>query len=258
MNEPKTFLAKLYQNLNTLQEREAKYGGNSPLELLNQISDHQEAIALTEQRQRNELSEVDWQQALQPLLVAVQTRTGEAVSNVTVGDIGGGIHHSLIAGRDVNQITINVVTLLGQSLADQSQTLSPELQAILALVLAQVKTIDARTAQKYPDNPSGYQVPLSDALTELLHNDSGLAAQLDFLSSQFYSCFISYAHQDEAFAHRLYTDLSKNGVRCWFAPQDMKIGDKIRPTIDRSILSHDKLLLILSEYSYCYHFLYLK
>jgi hypothetical protein len=29
----------------------------------------------------------------------------------------------------------------------------------------------------------------------------------------------------------------------------MKIGDKIRPTIDRSIQVHDKLLLILSEHS---------
>lgn len=38
-------------------------------------------------------------------------------------------------------------------------------------------------------------------------------------------------------------------MRCWYALKDMKIGDKIRPTIDRSIQSHDKLLLILSERS---------
>src|SRR5207237_3894852 len=34
-----------------------------------------------------------------------------------------------------------------------------------------------------------------------------------------------------------------------FAPEDMKIGDKIRPRIDESIRLHDKLLLVLSEYS---------
>ena len=34
-----------------------------------------------------------------------------------------------------------------------------------------------------------------------------------------------------------------------FAPEDMKIGDKIRPTIDQSIRVHDKLLIVLSEYS---------
>jgi len=66
---------------------------------------------------------------------------------------------------------------------------------------------------------------------------------------QYYSCFISYSSQDEAFAQRLHADLQQKGVRCWFAPEDMKIGDKIRPTIDQSIRIHDKLLIILSENS---------
>ena len=38
-------------------------------------------------------------------------------------------------------------------------------------------------------------------------------------------------------------------MRCWFAPEDMKIGDKLRPRIDESIRLHDKLLLVLSETS---------
>ncbi len=66
---------------------------------------------------------------------------------------------------------------------------------------------------------------------------------------QYYSCFISYSSKDEAFAQRLHTDLQHNGVRCWFAPKDMKIGDKIRSAIDQSIRLHDKLLIILSENS---------
>lgn len=66
---------------------------------------------------------------------------------------------------------------------------------------------------------------------------------------EYYSCFISYSHKDEFFAKRLHNDLQANGVRCWFAPHDMKIGDKIRPTIDDSIRVHDKLLLILSQHS---------
>jgi uncharacterized protein YjbI with pentapeptide repeats len=45
---------------------------------------------------------------------------------------------------------------------------------------------------------------------------------------QYYSCFISYSHHDEEFAQQLYDDLQENGVRCWFAPEKMKIGDKIR------------------------------
>ena len=66
---------------------------------------------------------------------------------------------------------------------------------------------------------------------------------------QYYSCFISYSSTDEEFAKRLYVDLQDNGVRCWYAPEDMKIGAKIRPAIDQSIRIHDKLLIVLSENS---------
>lgn len=66
---------------------------------------------------------------------------------------------------------------------------------------------------------------------------------------EFYSCFICYSSKDQAFAERLHADLQSKGVRCWFAPEDMKIGDKLRSTIDHSIRLHDKLLLILSENS---------
>jgi len=65
----------------------------------------------------------------------------------------------------------------------------------------------------------------------------------------YYSCFISYSNRDEAFAKRLYADLQSNNVRCWFAPEDMKIGDKLRYRIDESIRLYDKLLLVLSAHS---------
>ena len=65
----------------------------------------------------------------------------------------------------------------------------------------------------------------------------------------YHSCFISYSSKNQDFAERLYADLQKKGVRCWFAPEDMKIGDKIRDKIDQSIRIHDKLLLVLSEHS---------
>jgi hypothetical protein len=66
---------------------------------------------------------------------------------------------------------------------------------------------------------------------------------------EFYTCFISYSSKDQEFAQRLYNDLQGNGVRCWFAPEDLKIGDKFRVRIDESIRLYDKLLLILSEHS---------
>ncbi len=67
--------------------------------------------------------------------------------------------------------------------------------------------------------------------------------------TEYYSCFISYSNRDEPFARQLYADLQNNNVRCWFAPEDLKIGDKFRLRIDESIRIHDKLLLVLSEAS---------
>jgi hypothetical protein len=66
---------------------------------------------------------------------------------------------------------------------------------------------------------------------------------------QYHSCFISYSTKDQAFADRLYADLQAKGVRCWFAPHDIKGGRKIHEQIDEAIRVHDKLLLILSENS---------
>jgi hypothetical protein len=63
---------------------------------------------------------------------------------------------------------------------------------------------------------------------------------------EYSSCFISYSSKDDAFARRLHADLQSHNVRCWFAPEDLKIGDKIRTGIDEAIHIHDKLLLVLS------------
>jgi hypothetical protein len=66
---------------------------------------------------------------------------------------------------------------------------------------------------------------------------------------KYHSCFISYSSKDQRFADRIYAALQKKGVRCWFAPADLKIGDPFRQRIDESIRFHDKLLLILSQNS---------
>lgn len=83
-----------------------------------------------------------------------------------------------------------------------------------------------------------------DSFIEYAH--SLVARPIDY-----YTCFLSYSSKDQEFAQRLYNDLQAMGVRCWFAPHDMKIGDRIRPRIDESIRLYDKLLLILSQHSVC-------
>jgi len=66
---------------------------------------------------------------------------------------------------------------------------------------------------------------------------------------EFYSCFISYSSKDDDFAQRLHADLRQKGVRCWFAREDLKIGDKFRTRIDESIRVYDELMVVLSENS---------
>jgi len=63
---------------------------------------------------------------------------------------------------------------------------------------------------------------------------------------EYHSCFISYSSKDEEFAKRLYADLQREGVRCWYAPEDLKIGAETRTGIDEAIRVHDKLLIVLS------------
>jgi hypothetical protein len=38
-------------------------------------------------------------------------------------------------------------------------------------------------------------------------------------------------------------------MRCWYAPEDLKIGDPFRQRIDETIRLHPELLVILSEHS---------
>ena len=66
---------------------------------------------------------------------------------------------------------------------------------------------------------------------------------------QFYSCFISHSSKDSECATRIHNELQAAGVRCWYAPEDLKIGDRFRDEIERSIQVQDRLLLILSEHS---------
>jgi TIR domain len=67
--------------------------------------------------------------------------------------------------------------------------------------------------------------------------------------TQYYSAFISYSSEDDEIAKRIHSDLQANGVRVWFAPEALKIGDKFRQEIDHAIRIYDKLIVILSHNS---------
>jgi hypothetical protein len=98
MTDYKTTLQKLHTNLNTLREREAKHAGNAPLDLLNQIADHEKAIALTKQAIGGEITKAEWRDALKPLLVSLPDEARAIINAQQIGIIGdhahveGGIH----------------------------------------------------------------------------------------------------------------------------------------------------------------------
>jgi hypothetical protein len=105
-------------------------------------------------------------------------------------------------------------------------------------------TIDIRTLQQ------------SGLLPESFLRGCGLPDELiRFLPSllhhpiQFYSCFISYSHEDKAFARRLHDRLQGQGIRCWLDEHQLLPGDDLHEGIDRGIRLWDKVLLCASQAS---------
>jgi hypothetical protein len=66
---------------------------------------------------------------------------------------------------------------------------------------------------------------------------------------QFYSAFISYSHDDKAFARALHDALQEAGVRCWLDEKQLLPGDDIHEQVDRGIRLWDKVILCASRSS---------
>ena len=92
-----------------------------------------------------------------------------------------------------------------------------------------------------------YQPTLADPdLTNVLYRIYSLRSAIPI---QYYSCFISYSSVDEAFCRRLHDRMQEVGLRTWFAPEDMRWGQKLHEQLDHAIQRFDKLLLVLTETS---------
>jgi TIR domain-containing protein/pentapeptide repeat protein len=63
------------------------------------------------------------------------------------------------------------------------------------------------------------------------------------------NCLICYSSREHKFAEKLHSDLQDKGVRCYFAPENMKIGENILDALYESIRETDKIILILSKNS---------
>jgi hypothetical protein len=148
--------------------------------------------------------------------------------------VGANLTVAHLAGADLTKTILSMTTF--------GSTALTKVQGLAHSHHSGPSTIDFQTLKKSGPLPISFLrgVGLPDNLIEYLPSLLNEAIQ-------HYSCFISYSSKDEAFAERLHADLQNNGVRCWFAPHDMRIGAKIIDAIDEAIRLRDKVLLILSE-----------
>lgn len=75
------------------------------------------------------------------------------------------------------------------------------------------------------------------------------ASQTDQSTPEYFSVFISYSHDDAAFATRLYNALQASGIRAWLDRRNMLPGDDIYEEVHKGIQQWDKILLCCSKSS---------
>jgi TIR domain/Pentapeptide repeats (8 copies) len=158
---------------------------------------------------------------------------------------GADLSRAELSGADLRQANINGADLTE---AVVSWTIFGDIDLSVAKGLESVRHLGPSTIGIDTIYRSNGQIPevfllgagVPDAFITYVKSLVGQPIEFD-------SCFLSCSSKDKEFAERLHADLQSKGVRCWFAPEDLKIGDKFRSRIDESIRIFDKLMLILSQ-----------
>ncbi|MCG7977435.1 MAG: toll/interleukin-1 receptor domain-containing protein [Candidatus Thiodiazotropha endolucinida] len=169
---------------------------------------------------------------------------------------GADLSHAKLSGADLSYAKLQSVRFMQTTFhkADISES-QLESTSFLECELVDIKGLDTcrHLGPSYLDMKT---LQMSGPLPHVFLQGCGLSdQQIDYLNTlhtqpiQFYSCFISYSTKDKDFANRLYVDLQREGVRCWFAPEDIQAGKKLYEQIDKAIRHHEKLLLVLSKES---------
>lgn len=63
------------------------------------------------------------------------------------------------------------------------------------------------------------------------------------------TCFISHSSYDRHFVDILNGDLRKEGIFCWYAPENLQAGEKFSVSIMEAVQSREKVLVVLSKHS---------
>ena len=152
---------------------------------------------------------------------------------------GADLRGANLSGTDLSRVDFSGSTLGWTTFGDTDLT---EATGLESCGHQGPSVVDHHTLRRSKNVPISFWrgCGLPDALIDYMPSLTGDAIQ-------YYSCFISYSSEDQEFAERLHADLQDNSVRCWFAPHDLPIGQKILDGIDEAIRVRDKVVLILSE-----------
>lgn len=164
---------------------------------------------------------------------------------------GANLHYARLHSADLRLANLARANLTGTDLTNallmNTILVDTNLQAAVGLETCShngPSYIDNRTVERSAGVPARF-LQACGIPTDI----ADLFASASNRKRQYFSCFISYSKEDGHFAQKLYADLQRAGVFCWFAPEHLRIGDNIRSRLDEVIHEHDKLLLILSCYS---------
>ncbi|MCP4543649.1 MAG: hypothetical protein GY832_41580 [Chloroflexi bacterium] len=86
-----------------------------------------------------------------------------------------------------------IIVILGKYALDKGVELGTKVgpkaldtaKEMFQIVMERVKGVDPRTAEKYPENPQGYQAPVKDILADIVQANAEFAAQLKTLLAQY-------------------------------------------------------------------------
>ena len=167
-----------------------------------------------------------------------------------------GLDHADLRGANLRGADLRDASLHDAKLSGANLTKSVLLHTVFGNVnLSQVKGLDS-CQQRGPSFIDYSTLAQSGQLPVNFLRGCGLPNEyIDYLPAligtpiQFYSCFISYSHENKSFARRLHDALQGKGIRCWLDEKQMLPGDDIYQQVDRGIRLWDKILLCCSEFS---------
>jgi uncharacterized protein YjbI with pentapeptide repeats len=161
-----------------------------------------------------------------------------------------------LSGANLSQAALSLTKFIGTRLDGASMSHASMGRTVLAGVdLRNVTGLDT-VSHSGPSTIGADTLYLSRGLIpEVFLRSAGIEeALIDYLPSLvsgsaigFYSCFISYSHEQKSFARRLHDQLQMRGIRCWLDEHQLLPGDDISDMVDKGIRLWDKVLLCCSR-----------